>query len=107
MAFLPHACPLSLRYHERYPDVQIELVTGTTTSLISRVHRYDSLQIFKAVVDFGGITKAAAHLNRVQSNITTRVKNLEGIAFAAGCSYRRILEDWLAATAVCPSASSS
>nr|OAI69955.1 hypothetical protein RSP597_16435 [Ralstonia solanacearum] len=37
----------------------------------------DSLQIFKAVVDCGGITKAAAHLNRVQSNITTRVKNLE------------------------------
>ena len=37
----------------------------------------DSLQIFKAVVDCGGITKAAVHLNRVQSNITTRVQNLE------------------------------
>lgn len=37
----------------------------------------DSLQIFKAVVDFGGITKAAAQLNRVQSNVTTRVKQLE------------------------------
>lgn len=37
----------------------------------------DSLQIFKAVVDCGGISRAAAHLNRVQSNITTRVKNLE------------------------------
>jgi DNA-binding transcriptional LysR family regulator len=37
----------------------------------------DSLQIFKAVAEHGGITRAAAHLNRVQSNITTRVKNLE------------------------------
>lgn len=37
----------------------------------------DSLQIFKAVADLGGITKAAAQLNRVQSNITTRVKQLE------------------------------
>lgn len=37
----------------------------------------DSLHIFKAVVDFGGITNAAAQLSRVQSNITTRVKNLE------------------------------
>lgn len=37
----------------------------------------DSLQIFKTVVDYGGITNAAAQLNRVQSNITTRVKNLE------------------------------
>lgn len=37
----------------------------------------DSLEIFKTVADLGGITKAAAHLNRVQSNITTRIKNLE------------------------------
>lgn len=37
----------------------------------------DSLQIFKAVADFGGITKAAMQLNRVQSNVTTRVKQLE------------------------------
>lgn len=37
----------------------------------------DSLQIFKAVVDYGAITNAATQLNRVQSNITTRVKNLE------------------------------
>lgn len=37
----------------------------------------DSLQIFKTVVEQGGITKAARHLNRVQSNITKRVKTLE------------------------------
>ncbi|MDB5796382.1 MAG: LysR family transcriptional regulator [Paucimonas sp.] len=37
----------------------------------------DSLQIFKAVIDCGGVTRAAAQLNRVQSNITTRIKNLE------------------------------
>lgn len=35
------------------------------------------LQIFKAVADLGGITKAAASLHRVQSNVTTRVKQLE------------------------------
>ncbi|HEY1290158.1 MAG TPA: LysR substrate-binding domain-containing protein [Burkholderiales bacterium] len=36
-----------------------------------------SLQIFKAVAESGGITRAAARLHRVQSNITTRVKQLE------------------------------
>ena len=36
-----------------------------------------SLQIFKAVAEAGGITKAATRLHRVQSNITTRVKQLE------------------------------
>ena len=36
-----------------------------------------ALKIFKAVAEQGGITKAAAALNRVQSNVTTRVKQLE------------------------------
>lgn len=35
------------------------------------------LQIFRAVVQAGGITRAAEKLNRVQSNITTRVQQLE------------------------------
>jgi DNA-binding transcriptional LysR family regulator len=35
------------------------------------------LRIFKAVAEQGGITKAAASLHRVQSNVTTRVKQLE------------------------------
>src|SRR5881628_3234335 len=35
------------------------------------------LRIFKAVAEHGGITKAAAALHRVQSNVTTRVKQLE------------------------------
>src|SRR5689334_3905560 len=36
------------------------------------------LQIFKTVAEQGGVTKAAAALHRVQSNVTTRVKQLEG-----------------------------
>jgi DNA-binding transcriptional LysR family regulator len=35
------------------------------------------LTIFRAVVQAGGITRAAEKLNRVQSNITTRVRQLE------------------------------
>lgn len=37
----------------------------------------DSLLIFRTVVETGGITGAAARLGRVQSNITTRIQNLE------------------------------
>ncbi|HLE65592.1 MAG TPA: LysR substrate-binding domain-containing protein [Burkholderiales bacterium] len=36
-----------------------------------------ALHIFKTVAEAGGITKAAARLHRVQSNVTTRVKQLE------------------------------
>jgi DNA-binding transcriptional LysR family regulator len=35
------------------------------------------LRIFKAVAEHGGVTRAAAVLHRVQSNVTTRVKQLE------------------------------
>src|SRR5215470_15261617 len=35
------------------------------------------LEIFRCVVQAGGITRAAEKLNRVQSNVTTRVRQLE------------------------------
>lgn len=38
---------------------------------------FADLQIFKTVVDEGGIVKAARKLHRVPSNITTRIKQLE------------------------------
>jgi antitoxin HigA-1 len=37
----------------------------------------DALQIFKPVVDFGGVTRAAEQLHRVPSNVATRLKQLE------------------------------
>src|SRR5438132_10084063 len=38
---------------------------------------FAALQVFKAVVDEGGITPAARKLHRVQSNVTTRIQQLE------------------------------
>lgn len=35
------------------------------------------LRIFTAVVRHGGVTRAAEHLHRVQSNVTTRIRQLE------------------------------
>jgi DNA-binding transcriptional LysR family regulator len=37
----------------------------------------DDLQIFRSVVHEGGVTRAARHLHRVPSNVTTRIKQLE------------------------------
>jgi DNA-binding transcriptional LysR family regulator len=37
----------------------------------------ESLEIFRTVVQEGGIVRAAGKLNRVQSNVTTRIKQLE------------------------------
>jgi DNA-binding transcriptional LysR family regulator len=38
---------------------------------------FAALQVFKAVVDEGGISPAAKKLHRVQSNVTTRIQQLE------------------------------
>jgi DNA-binding transcriptional LysR family regulator len=37
----------------------------------------EDLRIFRSVVQEGGVTRAAERLNRVQSNVTTRVRQLE------------------------------
>jgi len=37
----------------------------------------ESLRIFRTVVDEGGVIRAATKLNRVQSNVTTRIRQLE------------------------------
>ena len=39
------------------------------------------LRIFRAVVEHGGITRAAERLHRVQSNVTTRIQQLEFSSF--------------------------
>ncbi|KQV99244.1 LysR family transcriptional regulator [Rhizobacter sp. Root1221] len=42
-----------------------------------RTFDLDSLEIFRTVVREGGVVRAAARLHRVQSNVTTRIKQLE------------------------------
>lgn len=37
----------------------------------------DDLRIFRTVVEAGGVTRAAGQLHRVQSNVTTRIRQLE------------------------------
>ena len=37
----------------------------------------EALKIFRTVVDEGGVIRAANKLNRVQSNVTTRIRQLE------------------------------
>src|SRR6201996_6074968 len=48
-----------------------------TIHLQERIMDLATLSIFRTVVRENGVTKAAAKLNRVQSNVTTRIKQLE------------------------------
>jgi DNA-binding transcriptional LysR family regulator len=97
---------LLARYHRAYPDVRIELVTGTTDALVARVARHEIEAAFVAE-PFSAAGLDAQHafdedLVLVTSRTRARVRSpgdvgdTTVIAFAAGCSYRRRLEAWLA-----------
>jgi DNA-binding transcriptional LysR family regulator len=46
-------------------------------NLKERMMELSDLNVFRTVVQAGGITRAAERLNRVQSNVTTRIRQLE------------------------------
>ena len=104
--------PVLARYHRLYPDVQIELVTGMSGALVSRVHKQDVEAAFVAepfnaqglemkpvfVEELVLITPKSFGKIRSPKDIGKRTV----IAFATGCSYRRRLESWLATANVLP-----
>ena len=106
--------PILAGYHRDYPEVQIELVTGTSGALVSRLHALEIEAAFVAepftaagletqhAFDEELVLIAPRRLTpavRRPRDIGTRTV----IAFAAGCSYRRRLEEWLGTDGVVPS----
>lgn len=103
--------PLLSSYHEHFPDVQIELVTGSTDSLIAKVRRGDIEAAFVSdPFTAAGLDSQEAFVEELalivaKNNPVPSARDLQGstiIAFASGCSYRRILEDWLHQCEVVP-----
>src|SRR6195256_1245701 len=100
--------PVLSRYHALYPDVQIELVTGTSSALVSRVHKQDVEAAFVAEPFNGdGLETQMAFVEELvlitpksfgQVRSAKDIGNRTVIAFSAGCSYRKRLETWLGAS---------
>lgn len=104
--------PILSRYHEAHPDVQIELVTGTTGALVAKVLNYEVEAAFVAepfaAVDLESQAAFTEELVLIAPKCAPRIEAPEQIgggtliAFPAGCSYRRILETWLSEGRVVP-----
>lgn len=104
--------PLLASYHQQYPEVQIELVTGTSGALISRVNSFDVEAAFVAepfnATDLETQEAFVEELVLIAPGNSPPIKTPKDlqkhtlIAFSTGCSYRRILEDWLGKSAVVP-----
>jgi DNA-binding transcriptional LysR family regulator len=105
--------PVLSRYHRAYPEVRIELVTGTSGNLVSRLLAFEIEAAFVAepFTPNGLETEPAfdEELVVIASKASRAVRSPRDIggrtviAFAAGCSYRRRLEEWLGGESVVPS----
>jgi DNA-binding transcriptional LysR family regulator len=98
------------RYHRAYPEVQIELVTGTSGALVARVLALEIEAAFVAE-PFTPAGLEALHafdeeLVVIQPRSGREIRSARDIAgrtviaFSAGCSYRRRLEEWLGASGI-------
>ncbi len=93
------------RYHRDHPEVQIELVTGTSGGLVARLHAFEIEAAFVAEP----FTKAGLEMDpafdeelvviapkkSAKIDRAADIGRRTVIAFAAGCSYRLRLEEWL------------
>ena len=104
--------PVLSRYHALYPDVQIELVTGTSAALVSRVHKQDvEAALVAEPFNAEGLETQTVFVEELVL-VTPKsfgpvrspkdIENRTVIAFTTGCSYRRRLEAWLDTSKILP-----
>jgi DNA-binding transcriptional LysR family regulator len=97
--------PILTDFHRRYPEVRLELTTGTNDDLVNKVadRRLDAAFIAEAPAarTLEHIPVFAERLVVISSpdhRPIRRARDIEGdslIAFPEGCSYRRVLQRWL------------
>ena len=104
--------PVLSRYHAAYPEVRLELVTGTTGALVAQVLGGDIEAAFVAE-PFTAEGLESLHAFTEELVLVTprgfpRIRSAKAIghtpilAFATGCSYRRRLEAWLGGSGIAP-----
>src|SRR5262249_40384218 len=91
-------------YHRRYPDVRLELVTGTTGALIAKIidHQVEAAFVAEPFTadDLEGDPVFSERLVLIAPRSSPRIRTAKDIGhaplivFATGCSYRRRLEAW-------------
>ncbi len=104
--------PILSRYHALYPDVIVELATGTAGALVTRVMNFELEAAFVSEpFTAPGLQIQPVfeeQLVLVTSRATPKVSRPADlgrstlIAFTQGCSYRKRIEEWLGSANVMP-----
>ena len=92
-------------YHQAYPDVRVELVTGTNDALTAAVLARGVEAAFVAEVPAGNefacvrlFRERLVIISALEHGPIRRPQDVDGdsvIAFPNGCAYRRVLQHWL------------
>ena len=104
--------PLLSRYHSLYPDVVVELATGTAGALATRVMNFELEAAFVSEpFTAPGLQTRPVFEEQLVLVTSKALPKVSGpgdlgrstlIAFAQGCSYRRRIEEWLGSASVMP-----
>ncbi len=104
--------PVLSRFHSVYPDVVVELATGTTAALVTRVVNFELEAAFVSEPFTAPSLQARSVFEERLVLVTSRaIRTVSGpgdlgrstlIAFAQGCSYRKRIEEWLGSANVMP-----
>lgn len=96
---------LLVEFHMRYPDVHVELATGTNDALVRLLQerKIDAAFVVEAPVDAQIASLAAfaeklvliSSLSHPSIAAPKDIRDDTVIAFPTGCAYRRILDRWL------------
>ena len=101
--------PILSAFHARYPDVTIELRTGTTRALLQQLERFEVEAAFVSEpFERGKLSSVPAfdeHLVLITGRTAPRAGRSAAqtvVAFPHGCSYRQRLIEWLAEQGTAP-----
>ena len=98
--------PILAGFHARFPDVRLELVTGTNDTLLGQLNERKLDAAFIAEPPGGRttfeymavFTERLTLISSADHQPIKRPRDIEGqslIAFPEGCAYRRVLQRWL------------
>jgi DNA-binding transcriptional LysR family regulator len=104
--------PILSRYHSLYPDVVVELTTGTTGALVTRLMNFElEAALVSEPFTAPGLEARPVFEERLVLVTSKAIRKVSGpadigrstlIAFSQGCSYRKRIEEWLGSANVMP-----
>lgn len=97
--------PVLARYHSTHPQVELNLITGTSEETLQRLLDYQvDAALVAGEISHQELVAEKAYeeelvlVTAVDQNPLEPIENLKILVFRQGCSYRARLEDWLRQT---------